>query len=45
MTDDGNGPRDARRPEQEAEASRAGRESMFARHKLIEAMIETTCGS
>ncbi len=40
MTDDSNGPSDARRPEREAEASRADRESMLARHKLIEAMID-----
>jgi hypothetical protein len=40
MTDDGNGPSVPRRPEQEVEASRAGRESMLARHKLIEAMID-----
>ena len=40
MTDDRDGPNDARRPEQETEASRAGRESMLARHKLIEAMID-----
>ena len=40
MTGDSNGPSDARRLEREAEASRAGRESMLARHKLIEAMID-----
>jgi hypothetical protein len=40
MTDDGNGPSGARRPEREAEALRADRESMLARHKLIEAMID-----
>ena len=40
MTDEGNGPSGARRPEREAEASRADRESMLARHKLIEAMID-----
>jgi hypothetical protein len=40
MTDDRDGPNDARRAEREAEASRAGRESMLARHKLIEAMID-----
>jgi hypothetical protein len=40
MTDDSNGPSNARRPEREAEASRASRESMLARHKLIEAMID-----
>jgi hypothetical protein len=40
MTGDGDGPGDSRRPEQEVEASRAGRDSMLARHKLIEAMID-----
>ena len=40
MTDDSDGPSDARRPEREAEASRVARESMLARHKLIEAMID-----
>jgi hypothetical protein len=40
MTDDGDGPSDGRRPEREAEASRVARESMLARHKLIEAMID-----
>ena len=40
MTNDSNGPSDARRPEREAEASRADRDSMLARHKLIEAMID-----
>jgi hypothetical protein len=40
MTGDGDGPSDARRPEREAEASRVARESMLARHKLIEAMID-----
>jgi hypothetical protein len=40
MTDDRNGPSVSRRPEQEGEGSRAGRESMLARHKLIEAMID-----
>ena len=40
MTDDGDGPSGARRPEREAEASRVARESMLARHKLIEAMID-----
>ena len=40
MTDDRDGPSDARRADQETEASRAGRESMLARHKLIEAMID-----
>ena len=45
MTDDSDGPSDARRPEREAEASRTGRESMLARHKLIEAMIDNNCGN
>jgi hypothetical protein len=40
MTGDGDSRSDARRPEREAEASRAARESMLARHKLIEAMID-----
>jgi hypothetical protein len=40
MTDDRDGPNDARRAERETDASRAGRESMLARHKLIEAMID-----
>jgi hypothetical protein len=40
VTNDRDGPNDARRPEQETEASRTGRESMLARHKLIEAMID-----
>jgi hypothetical protein len=40
MIDDRNGPNDARPPERETDASRAGRESMLARHKLIEAMID-----
>ena len=40
MTDDREGPNDARRSEREADASRTGRESMLARHKLIEAMID-----
>ena len=40
MTDDSDGPSDARRLEHEVEASRVGRESMLARHKLIEAMID-----
>jgi hypothetical protein len=40
MTGDGDRRSDARRPEGEAEASRAARESMLARHKLIEAMID-----
>jgi hypothetical protein len=34
MTGNGDGPSDARRPEQEVEASRASRESMLARHRL-----------
>ena len=40
MTGDGDGLSDARRPERDAEGSRAGRETMLARHKLIEAMID-----
>jgi hypothetical protein len=40
MTGDRDGPNDARRSEREADASRTGRESMLARHKLIEAMID-----
>ncbi len=40
MTGDGNGSSNARRPEQAAEGSPTGRESMLARHKLIEAMID-----
>jgi hypothetical protein len=40
MTGDGDRRSDARRPEREAEASQAARESMLARHKLIEAMID-----
>jgi hypothetical protein len=40
MTGDRDSRSDARRPEGEAEASRAARESMLARHKLIEAMID-----
>ena len=40
MTDDRDGRNDARRLEGETEASRAGRESMLARHKVIEAMID-----
>ena len=41
MTGDGDSRSDdARRPEREAEASQAARESMLARHKLIEAMID-----
>jgi len=40
MTADRDGPNDARRSEREADDSQAGRESMLARHKLIEAMID-----
>jgi hypothetical protein len=40
VTDDRDRPNDARRSERESDASRAGRESMLARHKLIEAMID-----
>ena len=40
MTSDGDSRSDARRPEREAEDSQAARESMLARHKLIEAMID-----
>ena len=40
MTDNGGKPSDAQRPEREVDASQAGRESMLARHKLIEAMID-----
>jgi hypothetical protein len=40
MTVDGNGSSNARRPEQAAESSPKGRETMLARHKLIEAMID-----
>ena len=40
MSGDSDGPGDSRRPEQEGEASRVGGESMLARHKLIEAMID-----
>jgi hypothetical protein len=40
MTGDGGSRSDARRPEEDAEASRVSRESMLARHKLIEAMID-----
>jgi hypothetical protein len=40
MTGDGDSRSDSRRPEREAEASQAARESMLARHKLIEAMID-----
>jgi hypothetical protein len=40
VTDESDGRNDARRSEPETDASRAGRESMLARHKLIEAMID-----
>jgi hypothetical protein len=40
MTDDRDRPNHARRAERETDASQAGRESMLARHKLIEAMID-----
>jgi hypothetical protein len=40
VTNNGDTPGDARRPERDAEASQAARESMLARHKLIEAMID-----
>ena len=40
MTNNGDKLGDARRPKREVESSRAGRESMLARHKLIEAMID-----
>jgi hypothetical protein len=40
MTGGNDGRNDARQPERDADASRAGRESMLARHKLIEAMID-----
>jgi hypothetical protein len=40
MTGDGDRRSDARRSEREADASQAARESMLARHKLIEAMID-----
>jgi hypothetical protein len=40
VTNSGDKPSNARRPEREGEASRAARESMLARHKLIEAMID-----
>jgi hypothetical protein len=40
MTGDGDSRSDAERPEREAQASRAAHESMLARHKLIEAMID-----
>jgi hypothetical protein len=40
VTGNGDKPSDERRSEREIEASRASRESMLARHKLIEAMID-----
>jgi hypothetical protein len=40
VIDDRDGSKDVRRSERETDASRAGRESMLARHKLIEAMID-----
>jgi hypothetical protein len=40
MTGDGDSREDPRRPERGAEASQSARESMLARHKLIEAMID-----
>src|SRR6202046_1179696 len=40
MTGGNDGRNDARQPERDADASRTGRESMLARHKLIEAMID-----
>ena len=40
MTGDGDRRSDARRSEREADASQAARESMLARSKLIEAMID-----
>ena len=40
MIDDGDGSRSADRPEQEAEGTTSARESMIARQKLIEAMID-----
>jgi hypothetical protein len=40
MTGDGDSRSDAERPEREAQASRAAHESMLARHKLIEAIID-----
>jgi len=40
MTDDRNGPRNPHRPGQDDEAKRTARESMLARQKLIEAMID-----
>jgi hypothetical protein len=40
VTDESDGRNDARRSEPETDASRVGRKSMLARHKLIEAMID-----
>src|ERR1700684_3219125 len=40
MTGGNDGRNDARQPERDADAAQAGRESMLARHKLIEAMID-----
>ena len=40
MTDERNGPRDPHRPGQDDETRRIARESMIARQKLIEAMID-----
>jgi hypothetical protein len=40
MTGGNERPKDARQPERDADASRVARESMLARHKLIEAMID-----
>ena len=40
MIDYRDGPNDPRRLERETDPSRAGRGSMLARHKLIEAMID-----
>jgi hypothetical protein len=40
MTGDGDSHSDARPPEREVEPSQAAHESMLARHKLIEAMID-----
>jgi hypothetical protein len=40
VTDNGGKPSDARRSDRDVDASQAGRESMLARHKLIEAMID-----
>jgi hypothetical protein len=40
VTNNGDRPGDARRSEQEVDASQAAREGMLARHKLIQAMID-----